>query len=151
METFGQKLNYLRKSHKLSLDDLVKQLKDRYETNISKSMISRYENDKSDVTLENVRIFTDFFDVPQDYFIKDNKKLDNSGLPKLSIKEEHDIGKQLEKILKNMDDGTALAFDGEPMDDETKDFVRAAIESNLHLTKQLAKKKFTPKKYRNWE
>ncbi|MCO7125077.1 helix-turn-helix domain-containing protein [Sporolactobacillus shoreicorticis] len=77
--------------------------------------------------------------------------LNDSGLPKLNKKDELDIAKQLEKMLNSMDDGTALAFDGEPMDEETKALVRTAIESNLKLTKQLAKKKFTPKKYRDWE
>lgn len=143
MESFGQKLKFLRKQNKLSLDDLVKQLKQRYHTNISKSMLSRYENDKSDVTLENVRILTDFFDVPHDYFIKDDKRLDHSDIPRVSLQDEHDIGKQLKRILKNIDDGTASAFDGEPLDDITKELVRTAIENNLRLTKQLVKKKIT--------
>ncbi|WP_200886094.1 XRE family transcriptional regulator [Heyndrickxia ginsengihumi] len=80
-------------------------------------------------------------------YIEMDKKNEND-LPELNAKDEKDIAKKMESILKEMDSGTALAFDGEPMDEETKELVRAAIESNLILTKQIAKKKFTPKKYR---
>jgi repressor LexA len=72
LETFGDKLKSLRMGRKLSLDGMVDQLKEKYETNISKSMLSRYENNKADVTLDNVRMLTDFFNVPDDYFVKDN-------------------------------------------------------------------------------
>ncbi|MDV6377718.1 hypothetical protein ORD22_05495 [Sporosarcina sp. GW1-11] len=41
-----------------------------------------------------------------------------------------------------------MAFDGEPLDDVTRELVREQIESNLRLAKQLAKKKFTPNKYK---
>lgn len=80
---------------------------------------------------------------------KRNYKKDN--LPELTKKDEKDIAKKLENILESMETDTALSFDGEPMDEETKELVRAAIESNLQLTKKLAKKKFTPKKYRDEE
>jgi transcriptional regulator with XRE-family HTH domain len=75
----------------------------------------------------------------------------NELFPPLSKKNELDIGKQLENILNKMDSNTALAYDGEPMDPETQELVRDAIESSLRLTKKIAKKKFTPKKYRDWE
>ncbi|TGA96718.1 helix-turn-helix domain-containing protein [Sporolactobacillus shoreae] len=85
------------------------------------------------------------------YLSGKNKKPDKNALPPLSEKDERDIGKQLENILNKMDSNVSLAYDGEPMDQETQDLVRAAIESSLRLTKQIAKKKFTPKKYRDWE
>ncbi len=39
-------------------------------------------------------------------------------------------------------------FDGEPLDDETRQLLRESYENQLRITKQLAKAKFTPKKYR---
>lgn len=78
-------------------------------------------------------------------YIEEKEK---NNLPQLTDKNEKDIAKKLESILDSMETDTALSFDGEPMDEETKELVRAAIESNLILTKQLAKKKFTPKKHR---
>lgn len=54
-------------------------------------------------------------------------------------------------MIDELESDTSLAFDGEPMDDDTRELVLAQIERNLRLTKQHAKQKFTPKKYRNTE
>lgn len=150
MKTFGQKLRYLRQQKQLSIDDMIRQLKERYETNISKSMISRYENDKADVSLENVRIFTDFFDVPQDYFIKDN--VEPKVVSDLNKKDERDIAKELEKLIDGLSSNSGYAaFDGstaDEMDPEDKELLISSLENSLKLAKRLSKQKFTPKKYR---
>ncbi len=39
-------------------------------------------------------------------------------------------------------------FDGEPLDDETRQLLRQSLQSQLEMTKRLAKQKYTPKKYR---
>ena len=44
--------------------------------------------------------------------------------------------------------GDGLMFDGEPLDEETRQLLRASLENQLEMTKRLAKQKFTPKKYR---
>lgn len=67
--------------------------------------------------------------------------------PKKTTKDERDIAKKLESILGDLDNQSSLAFNGEPMDDHTRDLVRAQIESNLRVAKEMARKKFTPKKY----
>lgn len=67
----------------------------------------------------------------------------------LTKKDERDIAKKLESILGDLDNDSSLAFNGEPMDDHTRELVRAQIESNLRVAKELARKKFTPKKYQN--
>jgi transcriptional regulator with XRE-family HTH domain len=94
-------------------------------------------------------------EVISDYLTKEKRIKKNKSnpdkLPPLSKKNERDIGKQLQNILDDLNSNTALAYDGEPMDPDTQKLVRAAIESSLHLTKQIAKQKFTPKKYRDWE
>ncbi|WP_028983278.1 helix-turn-helix domain-containing protein [Sporolactobacillus terrae] len=69
----------------------------------------------------------------------------------LNKKDEKDIAKDMENLVSELNGDSALAFDGEPMDEETKRLVAQAIESNLRMAKQIAKKKFTPKKYRNRE
>ena len=69
-------------------------------------------------------------------------------LKPLTPKDERDIAKDLEKILSNLESDNALAFNGEPMDDETKELMRISLENSMRLAKQIAKKKFTPKKYR---
>ena len=43
---------------------------------------------------------------------------------------------------------SALMFDGEPLDDETKELLIASLERTIRQAKVLAKEKYTPKKYR---
>ncbi|MCS4474814.1 hypothetical protein JQ032_00975 [Clostridium botulinum] len=39
-------------------------------------------------------------------------------------------------------------FDGEPIDDETRELLRISLENSMRLAKEIAKKKYTPKKYK---
>ncbi|MGG4266500.1 helix-turn-helix domain-containing protein [Peribacillus simplex] len=69
MYSFGSILKNLRTSKKLSIDQLAKQINDKYDTKISKSMISRYENNLAEPKMDIVRIFADFFDASPDYIM----------------------------------------------------------------------------------
>lgn len=132
----GKRLKELRLKKRLTQEELGKVI------HVSKVSISGYESGNRTPDTETLQRLADYFDVTTDYL------LGRSDNPNLTGKDEKDIAKKLESILNSMDADSALAFDGEPMDDETKELVKAAIKSNLELTKQLAKKKFTPKKYR---
>ncbi|MBJ8045973.1 MULTISPECIES: helix-turn-helix domain-containing protein [Bacillus cereus group] len=68
---------------------------------------------------------------------------------KLSPKDERDIARDLEKTLKDLENSNeALMFDGEPIDDHTKEMIRISLENSMRMAKQLAKQKFTPNKYK---
>lgn len=69
MYSFGAILKNLRTSRKLSIDQLVKQVNEKYETKISKSMISRYENNLSEPKMDIVRVLADFFDASPEYIM----------------------------------------------------------------------------------
>lgn len=75
----------------------------------------------------------------------------SDGLPELNARDERDIQKRLKSMLDDLDPNAGLAYYNgeEPMDDETRDLIRAALENSLRVAKQLAKTKYTPKKYRN--
>lgn len=66
----------------------------------------------------------------------------------LTPKDERDIARDLERMLSNLESNEALAFDGEPLDDETKELMRISLENSMRIAKQLAKKKFTPDRYK---
>mgnify|MGYP000960139710 FL=1 len=68
--------------------------------------------------------------------------------PTLNKKDERDIKKKMDEMLEIFDSADALMFDGEPLDDETRQLLRESYENQLRITKQLAKAKFTPKKYK---
>lgn len=110
--------------------------------NVARSTYTAYEAGTKQPPMETVIKIADLFGVTTDYL------LGRSDSPEFTSKDERDIAKKLENILESMNSDTALSFNGEPMDEETQELVKEAIESNLRLTKKLAKAKFTPKKYR---
>mgnify|MGYP001113321700 CR=1 FL=1 len=138
IKVLAKRLRQARKNKKLTQEQLAHLVK------TTKGTISNYENEYSTPSNEMLKDLAKALDVTTDYLLGRSSKL-----PQLTEKDEKDIAKKMESILEEMDSDTALAFDGEPMDEETRELVRAAIESNLRLAKQIAKKKFTPKKYRD--
>jgi len=69
-------------------------------------------------------------------------------LPPLTPKDEREIVRDLEKMLNSLDDKSGMAAYNEPEDEEDRELLRASLEYSMRLAKQMAKKKFTPKKYR---
>lgn len=67
----------------------------------------------------------------------------------LNVRDERDIAKRLENTLNALEDSQeSLMFSGEPLDDETRELLKASLENSLKIAKINAKQKFTPKKYR---
>lgn len=140
----GQKLAELRKKKGLSQYEMADRL------GVSRGKLANYEQGSRQPDFDTLSKLADFFDVSTDYLLgrTETPRTDNK-LPELTTKDERDISKKLENILEDLDGESSLAFDGEPLDETTRELVRAQIESNLRLAKQLAKKKFTPNKYRD--
>ena len=89
-----------------------------------------------------------YFGVTADYLLTGEKK--ENALPSLNQKDERDIEKRLQAMLGELEgeEAGSLMYSGEPLDEETRELLRISIKNQLELSKQLAKKKFTPKKYR---
>lgn len=88
-----------------------------------------------------------YLDIPIEY-------LANGGdeTPKLSQKDEKDIAKTLEETLSQLEnDQEGLMFSGEVLDDETRELLKISLENSIRVAKITAKKKFTPKKFRQSE
>jgi repressor LexA len=67
----GKRIKQLREERDLSMDMLVADLNLRYspEKPINKSMVSRWEQDKNNPSLDNAKYLCDYFDVSLDYLI----------------------------------------------------------------------------------
>ncbi|EST11121.1 helix-turn-helix domain-containing protein [Sporolactobacillus laevolacticus] len=126
----------------------LKQTQVKERTGINNKTLSGYENGVSVPDPDTLSKLADLYDVSVDYLIG---RTDKKHYYDLTEKDEKDIAKDMENLVNELNGDSALAFDGEPMDEETKRLVAQAIESNLRMAKQLAKKKFTPKKYRDQE
>ena len=145
--SFGKRLKSLRIKNDLSQQEIADRL------NLNRSTYARYELDQTQPDFDTLQKIADFYDVSIDFLLgRENKSLkhetNGDWIPKLNEKDEKDIALRLEAIAQDIESQTSLSFNGEPMDEDTKELVLAQIERNLRLAKQLAKQKFTPKKYR---
>ena len=116
-------------------------------TGITKSTFSDWKNGRSEPKRDKLQKIADYFGVTIDYLMtgKEPEKKE----PTLTSKDERDIAKMLLNTLEEMEnDQAALAFSGEPLDDETRELLKISLENSLRIAKINAKKKFTPKKYR---
>ena len=93
--------------------------------------------------MEKLQKIADYFGVPVSYFTDEEPKEDN-----FSARDQRDIKRTLDKTLEALTSGEALMFDGEPIDEETTELLKSSIENSIRMAKALAKKKYTPKKYR---
>lgn len=92
--------------------------------------------------------------VSTDYLLNGNDHQAPSGQTNkkyydLNDKEKADIAVQAEKLIEGLESGAEVNFYGEPATDEQKNRLRIAIQMAMEMNKQEAKKKFTPKKYRD--
>lgn len=81
--------------------------------------------------------------------ISDGKSYYDFNKNELSKKAERDIQKSLSEtlgMLQKSQDG--LMFDGEPLDDLTRELLAQSLENSMRMAKKIAQEKYTPKKYK---
>lgn len=105
--------------------------------------------DKNKPSIEKVSKLADYLHTTSDY-IMTGEETSPKTESVLNVKDERDIAKRLENTLSALEDNQeSLMFSGEPLDDETRELLKASLENSIRIAKINAKQKFTPKKYRN--
>ena len=149
---FNTIFKQLRQNKNLTQEDIAKSLK------VGKSTISMWENGNREPNFEMLEAIADYFNVNMDILL-DRKPTPTAhnvpyspepNLPQLNARDERDVQKKLAAMLNDLADEQGLAYynGGEPMSDEQKEIMRVSLENSIRLAKQMAKQKFTPKKYR---
>lgn len=116
-------------------------------TGIKSPVFSEWKKGKSKPNTEKMIKIANYLGVTVEYLTTGKNSL--SSTPELTKKDEKDIAKRLENALSDLEDSqNALMFSGEPLDDETRELLKASLENSLKIAKINAKQKFTPKKYR---
>lgn len=133
-----ERVRLLANEKKMTVAELERKL------NFAQGSISKWS--KQSPSSERLQKVADFFDVSADYLLGRTEK---RRYYDLTEKEKKDIAIQAENLLEGLDSQAETNYYGEPLDDEDKQKLHDAIELALSLTKVKAKKKFTPKKYRN--
>lgn len=114
--------------------------------NFGKGYISKLG--KSTPNASKIRQIADYFDVTVDYLMS-GKESSQEIEVRLTRKDEKDIARRLESTLEELENSQdGLMFSGEPLDDETRELLKASLENSIRIAKINAKQKFTPKKYR---
>lgn len=143
MEKLHERIKRLRKANKLSVEEIAEKL------NISRATYYRYENkDVEKLPYTIIEPLARLFNTTPAYLLgwDDNK---NTALPSLTKRDEAQIAKDLEKMLSDLDNNTEFAAHGGTVEDEEdRELLRSSLLTTMKLAKQIAKKKFTPNKYR---
>lgn len=103
---------------------------------------------KSIPSVDKLNKVADFFGVSVDYLIGRTEKRRYYDLTK---KDKRNIQKELQSLIDDLSSADGMAFskeDGE-MSESTKEALILSLENALRISKIEAKKKFTPKKYRD--
>lgn len=134
----GKKIKKYRKEKGLTQLDLATK------SNMSRSYLADVENNRYNPSVETIKSIASALDVPIEEFFKE----EDVEVP-LSEKDEKDIEKALSSTLDKLETSQdGLMFDGEPIDDETRELLRISLENSMRLAKQIAKKKYTPNKHK---
>ncbi len=106
--------------------------------------------DTNKPSMEKVQKIANYFNVSVEYLMTGNDD-EAKEQPQLSARDERDISRRLEQTLSDLENQQdALMFDGAPLDDETKELLKASLEHSIRVAKINAKK-FTNKRYLNSE
>jgi len=115
------------------------------EIGFNRATVTTWKNSRNAPKGELLKKIADYFGVSTDYLLgSDNPK----ETPALTKKDERDIAKDLESMMGEMENSESLMFDGQPMTDEAKESILAAMKLGLEAAKAKNKARFTPKKYR---
>lgn len=113
---------------------------------VASSTYSMYERGEREPDFETLDKICKLFNVSSDYLIgaSDYKKKYYD----LTEKDEKSIETTLEKLVEELDNGL-YSKDMEEYDEESRNLLINALSMGLSVAKKEAKRKFTPKKYRN--
>lgn len=137
----AEKLQKLMDSKGITKYRLAKETGVSY-TGITKILSEQTKNPQ----IDSLKLIADYFGKPLDYFAEEDQN--EKEYYELTKKDEQDIAKKLESMMGELDSKSPLSFMGEPMDEEDRELLRISLENTLRMSREMAKKKFTPKKYR---
>lgn len=114
------------------------------EMGLSNSIATKWKKTGATPQGETLFKIAEYFGVTVDELMPNQKET-----PALTEKDERDISKKLDETLAALEGSAGgLMFDGEPLDEVTKELLIASLRKDLEMGKRIAKQKYTPKKYR---
>lgn len=112
---------------------------------LNRAAVAKWKNGATPSAVTAIKL-ADYFGVTTDYLL--GKPTQKETPPALTKKDERDIERKLAETLNALDSADGLMFDGEPLDDITRELLETSLRNSLEMAKKIAKQKYTPKKYR---
>ena len=138
--SFGEQLRAARESKGYTQQQIADYMK------IDKSTYCGYETGKRQPDVQKIKQLSEILGVSGDDLLETGFS-ENRAFP-LSEKDRREIAKNLEQMMAQLEDGSNLMFDGDPMSDEARESIRQALQMGLEIAKVKNKETYTPKKYR---
>ncbi|WP_203663740.1 helix-turn-helix domain-containing protein [Lacticaseibacillus sp. 53-4] len=117
---------------------------------VSRAAYSHFENNRNEPDNDTLKKLAQYYDVSIDYLLG---RTDKRHYYSLTEKDQKSIDEELERIINGLDDKSGVNFfknDAE-ISDHDRELLVASLRSSLALAHEMAKKSFTPKKYRGSE
>lgn len=138
-EIMAKNIQYYMEKYDKSRRDMCTALGVKYTT------FSDWVNGNAYPRIDRIEQMANYFGIEKSDLVEDREKNSIS----LTPRNEKDIAKRLEETLEDLEASqNSLMFSGEPLDDETRELLKASLENSIRIAKITAKQKFTPKKYR---
>lgn len=115
-------------------------------TGISQSTFSNWKSRRNLLSPDKAKLIANYFGVSLDYLMTGKEEAEKKEI-KLAPKDERDIEKKLSETLDQIVNGDGLMFNGEIMDERTRQLLEVSLRSTMESAK-IAAKKFTPNKYK---
>ena len=116
--------------------------------NMNNTALNKVEKGVRKLSSSELDELASVFNVSTDYLLGRSDK-EKEPYYELTDKEKNDIAIQAEKLMEGIESGDNLNFYGEPATEEQKERLLIAVQTAMEMNKRKAKKKFTPKQYRN--
>ena len=143
--TFSQRMKSARDSKGLTLKELADKV------GKTEATVQRYESGEiKNLKNDTIEAIAHALDVSPAYLMGWSEEHSEQPYYTLNDKDEKDIAKTLEKMIENLD-GLRYSKEESEYSDETRELLIGALEQAARIAKMEAKRKYTPKKYRNEE
>ena len=133
MNMFSVRLKAMRKEKKETQDDIAKLL------GVGRTTVGEYERGNIRPPMNKMKVLADHFEVSVDYLMGNT----NFQTPEERNEEAaNDVSKAMKKILEDLQKNKhAMTFDGEILDDESRELLISSLEQTLRMGKLMQKRK----------
>ncbi len=131
------RIKEIRNKNRMSQAALAKEL------GIAQNTLSYWEQGKYDVDTESLVRIAEFFDCTIDYLLCRQEDLSSKAICKMPPEPSPDVANRMETILQELEQEEAPMFDGEPMDEESLELIRASLKIAYKIA--MASKKISKK------